>query len=167
MQVCNSLQTDNHVSTPPLSFLQANKIQLAQNLHVSYAAYDTSIARLCRAMLLPWDGQRYRQTDRAPFQYHRLPHMRSVVGETTEVYYDNTVVLCDCRNLENGVGNGRNPNTLDNSPPPPATRPPCLNSRLMTQAHHTVIVRRRSAAVINCRTQKMIEWQFSSTLRRE
>jgi len=23
MQVCNSLQTDNHVSTPPLSFLQA------------------------------------------------------------------------------------------------------------------------------------------------
>jgi len=23
MQVCNSLQTDNHASTPPLSFLQA------------------------------------------------------------------------------------------------------------------------------------------------
>jgi len=23
MQVCTSLQTDNHVSTPPLSFLQA------------------------------------------------------------------------------------------------------------------------------------------------
>ena len=25
MQVCTSLQTDNHASTPPLSFLQANR----------------------------------------------------------------------------------------------------------------------------------------------
>jgi len=30
MQVCNSLQTDNHASTPPLSFLQADALPAAQ-----------------------------------------------------------------------------------------------------------------------------------------
>jgi len=30
MQVCTSLQTDNHASTPSLSFLQANALPAAQ-----------------------------------------------------------------------------------------------------------------------------------------
>jgi len=30
MQLCTSLQTDNHASTPPLSFLQANALSAAQ-----------------------------------------------------------------------------------------------------------------------------------------
>jgi len=30
MQVCTSLQTDNHASTPPLRFLQADALPVAQ-----------------------------------------------------------------------------------------------------------------------------------------
>jgi len=32
MQVCTSLQTDNHASTPPLSFLQAQKHKQRKNI---------------------------------------------------------------------------------------------------------------------------------------
>jgi len=31
MQICTSLQTDNHASTPPLSFLQAGSIKSDTN----------------------------------------------------------------------------------------------------------------------------------------
>jgi len=47
MQVCNSLQTDNHVSTPPLSFLQAgcpsccpaNSVRALKAKHCQYTTY--------------------------------------------------------------------------------------------------------------------------------
>jgi len=35
MQVCISLQTDNHASTPPLSFLQANQSIFRENRALS------------------------------------------------------------------------------------------------------------------------------------
>jgi len=52
MQVCTSLQTDNHAGTPPLSFLQAgcpscrptNSVKALKALSVSFLSYKKQFA---------------------------------------------------------------------------------------------------------------------------
>jgi len=45
MQVCNSLQTDNHASTPPLSFLQAGCPSRCPTNSVKALKADTRLHR--------------------------------------------------------------------------------------------------------------------------
>ena len=59
VQVCTSLQTDNHASTPPLSFLQAgcpscrstNSIKALKATSVTYESRTTNSLRDCSALL--------------------------------------------------------------------------------------------------------------------
>jgi len=72
MQVCTSLQTDNHASTPPLSFLQPDALPAAQptaskrdEIRSIYIKRPKEIVqwlfswRLCMAMLSIFCGVRY------------------------------------------------------------------------------------------------------------
>jgi len=61
MQICTSLQTDNHASTPPLSFLQAgcpscrptkSVKALKESLNISKGANKLQLIPLCQIITL-------------------------------------------------------------------------------------------------------------------
>jgi len=62
MQVCTSLQTDNHISTPPLSFLQAgcpscrptNSVEAMKDTYNNAAMTSYSNTSLCSATYVCW-----------------------------------------------------------------------------------------------------------------
>jgi len=64
MQVCTSLQTDNHASTPPLSFLQAGcpsccPINSVKALKALSALTDGNLTKVVAMWLLPAFPSRY------------------------------------------------------------------------------------------------------------